>query len=134
MVHCKECRYYYTDVLNLCPAEPGRELDASCNKLEALPPEIGKCSRLRKLRANGNYMEGIPAEVGLCALLEVRRETRGNISIKHVSTLCGTDPPMPSTDLQRPWYCIVCINRISLLESDKCAPGSTSVNDAPGEL
>lgn len=48
-----------------------RELDVSCNKLEALPPEIGKCSRLRKLRANGNYMQDIPAEVGHCLLLEV---------------------------------------------------------------
>lgn len=49
-----------------------RELDVSCNKLEALPPEIGKCIRLRKLRANGNYMEGIPTELGQCSLLEVR--------------------------------------------------------------
>lgn len=48
-----------------------RELDVSCNKLEGLPPEIGKCSRLRRIRANGNYLESIPAEVGHCALLEV---------------------------------------------------------------
>lgn len=44
----------------------------SCNKLEALPPEVGKCIRLRKVRANGNYMEGIPMELGQCSLLEVR--------------------------------------------------------------
>lgn len=56
-------------VANFC-----RELDVSCNKLEALPPEIGKCCRLRKIRANGNYMTTIPEEIGHCALLEVNNE------------------------------------------------------------
>lgn len=54
-----------------------RELDISCNKLEALPPEVGKCIRLRKLKANGNYVEGIPGELGHCSLLEVRRDRGG---------------------------------------------------------
>lgn len=57
-----------TNVARLCLS---RELDISCNKLEALPPEVGKCIRLRKIRANGNYMEGIPTELGHCSLLEV---------------------------------------------------------------
>ena len=34
-----------------------RELDASCNHIEALPEEIGKCVRLKKLKINGNRME-----------------------------------------------------------------------------
>lgn len=48
-----------------------RELDVSCNKLEALPPEISNCQRLRKLKGNGNYMKTIPEGLGDCCLLEV---------------------------------------------------------------
>lgn len=85
---CSRTWLYYT-----APRDLGRELDASCNKLEALPPEIGKCCRLRKLRANGNYMEAIPTEVGHCALLEVCTtygERDENIQ-RTVSTICGSD-------------------------------------------
>lgn len=57
--------------LTSLPPLISRELDVSCNKLEAMPPEIGRCSRLRKLKANGNYLTAIPEEVGGCALLEV---------------------------------------------------------------
>lgn len=48
-----------------------RELDVSCNKLEALPPELSKCQRLRKLKGNGNYLKTIPEGLGDCCLLEV---------------------------------------------------------------
>lgn len=85
---CSRTWLYYT-----APRDLGRELDASCNKLEALPPEIGKCCRLRKLRANGNYMEAIPTEVGHCALLEVCTTygERDEKTQRTVSTICGSD-------------------------------------------
>jgi cyclophilin family peptidyl-prolyl cis-trans isomerase len=47
------------------------ELDISDNALSgALPAEIRRLSRLRKLNASGNRMTGIPAEIGQLAALE----------------------------------------------------------------
>jgi len=42
------------------------------NRIESLPPEIGRCGRLQKLMLAGNRLRTLPAELAHCQALELR--------------------------------------------------------------
>ncbi|RAK70584.1 leucine-rich repeat domain-containing protein [Hymenobacter edaphi] len=50
-----------------------RWLILSNNRLQALPPEIGRCTRLQKLMLAGNELRALPAELAQCHHLELLR-------------------------------------------------------------
>ncbi|GAB3835974.1 leucine-rich repeat domain-containing protein [Hymenobacter jeollabukensis] len=50
-----------------------RWLILSNNRLQALPPEIGRCTRLQKLMLAGNELRELPAELAQCHHLELLR-------------------------------------------------------------
>ncbi len=43
------------------------------NRIEQLPPEIGRCDRLQKLALAGNRLQALPAEMAACHNLELLR-------------------------------------------------------------
>ena len=43
------------------------------NQIDALPPEIGRCTRLQKLMLAGNRLRALPAELAACSRLELLR-------------------------------------------------------------
>ncbi|MDF3836286.1 leucine-rich repeat-containing protein kinase family protein [Cupriavidus basilensis] len=50
------------------------------NEIEALPAEIGNCSRLQKLMLAGNRLRTLPAEMAACARLELVRLSANRLS------------------------------------------------------
>lgn len=46
------------------------ELDCSCNQIERIPEEIGRCVRLKVLKCNGNRLDKLPHGLGQCKMIE----------------------------------------------------------------
>ena len=46
--------------------------DASNNRLESLPAEIGALTKLEEFRLSGNLLRELPKTIGNCSRLEVR--------------------------------------------------------------
>ncbi|MGS0893795.1 leucine-rich repeat-containing protein kinase family protein [Burkholderia stagnalis] len=98
------------DVLGACPqldmigfkanrirTMPGRALPRALrwliltdNEIDALPVEIGDCSRLRKLMLAGNRLRALPAELAACRALELVR-----LSANRLDALPDWLPQMP---------------------------------------
>lgn len=60
------------------------------NQLEALPPEIGRCTRLQKLALAGNQLRSLPAEMAACRGLELLR-----VSANRLTELPAWLPALP---------------------------------------
>jgi hypothetical protein len=50
------------------------------NRVDALPPEIGNCTRLQKLMLAGNQLRALPAEMAACSRLELLRLAANQLS------------------------------------------------------
>lgn len=57
-------KFFFSDIVR------ARELIACYNKLERIPPSLGKAKRLRRLVLNSNRLRHIPPELGNLDLLE----------------------------------------------------------------
>lgn len=71
MVGFKSCRIEQVPAAALPPRL--RWLILTDNRIEQLPPEIGRCSRLQKLALAGNRLQALPAEMAACQSLELLR-------------------------------------------------------------
>ncbi|MEO0003953.1 MAG: hypothetical protein RLZZ22_1645 [Pseudomonadota bacterium] len=60
------------------------------NRIEQLPPEIGRCDRLQKLALAGNRLRALPAELAACHNLELLR-----ISANQLTELPAWLPDLP---------------------------------------
>lgn len=60
------------------------------NEIEALPPEIGRCTRLQKLALAGNQLTSLPVEMANCRALELLR-----VSANRLEALPDWLPAMP---------------------------------------
>ncbi len=71
MVGFKSCRIEHVPAAALPPRL--RWLILTDNRIEQLPPEIGRCSRLQKLALAGNRLQALPVELAACQNLELLR-------------------------------------------------------------
>ena len=71
MVGFKSCRIEHVPAAALPPRL--RWLILTDNRIESLPPEIGRCDRLQKLALAGNRLRALPPELATCHQLELLR-------------------------------------------------------------
>ena len=71
LVGFKSCRIEQVPAAALPPRL--RWLILTDNRIEALPPELGRCDRLQKLALAGNRLQALPAELAACHNLELLR-------------------------------------------------------------
>ncbi len=71
LVGFKSCRIEQVPAAALPPRL--RWLILTDNRIEALPPELGRCDRLQKLALAGNRLQALPAELAACHHLELLR-------------------------------------------------------------
>ena len=71
LVGFKSCRIEQVPAAALPPRL--RWLILTDNRIETLPPELGRCARLQKLALAGNRLQALPAELAACHNLELLR-------------------------------------------------------------
>lgn len=75
-----------------------REFNCASNHLQILPPDLGRCSRLKLLKCNGNRLDTLPTELSKCRQLMTVIASEN--TIMELPSTIGELPVLQTLDLQ----------------------------------